>query len=141
MNRRSKHNVVVLDRCRRIRDGRAVIGVLFLHVPTHGFLIVDGMRIDWFDAINFAREEPPGEAAGGCGGVLNLSFVVLGDKCGLYSTGQYSSDGEERVVRSQAPSIAQKRSSSEAAGSPVNAHGSAGTAMGIHRPVEPTGAG
>jgi hypothetical protein len=66
-----------------------------------------------------------GEALGGCGGALNSFLVVLGDKCGLYATGQYSSDGEKRVVRSQAPSIAQERNSSEAADSPVHAHVSA----------------
>ena len=35
-----------------------------------------------------------GKAAGGCGGALNSFLVVLGDKCGLYATGQYSSDGK-----------------------------------------------
>jgi hypothetical protein len=65
------------------------------------------------------------EAAAGCGGTLNSCFVVLGDKCGLYATGQYKSDGEEPVVRSQAPSNAQKRNSSRAADSPAHAHGRA----------------
>jgi hypothetical protein len=66
-----------------------------------------------------------GKAAGGCGYTLNSFLVVLGDKCGLYATGQYSFDGDEPVVCSQAPSIAQKRNSGEAADGAVHAHGSA----------------
>jgi hypothetical protein len=66
-----------------------------------------------------------GETAGGCGGALNLFLVLVGDNCGLYRTGQYSFDAEKPIVRSQAPSITQKRSSSEAAEAAVHAHGTA----------------
>jgi hypothetical protein len=66
-----------------------------------------------------------GETAGGCGGALNLFLVLVGDNCGLYPTGQYSFDAEKPIVRSQAPSITQKRSSSEAAEAAVHAHGTA----------------
>lgn len=64
-----------------------------------------------------------GEAACGCGGALNSFFAFLGDKCGLYATGQHNSDGEEPVVGSQTPSHAQKRNSSRAADSSPHAHG------------------
>ena len=67
-----------------------------------------------------------GLAAGGCGGALNSFLVVLGDRCGLYGTGQYSVvDVEGPIVRSKAPSIAQKRNSNKAAGGPALAQGSA----------------
>jgi hypothetical protein len=67
-----------------------------------------------------------GLAAGGCGGVLNSFLVVLGDKCGLYATGQYSVvEVEGPIVRGNAPSIAQKRNSNNAAGGPALAQGSA----------------
>jgi len=32
-------------------------------------------------------------SANGCGGLLNAVMVLVGDKLGLYKTGQYSSDG------------------------------------------------
>jgi hypothetical protein len=35
------------------------------------------------------------EAASGCGGRLNSVMVILGDKLGIYKTGQYSSDTED----------------------------------------------
>jgi hypothetical protein len=35
------------------------------------------------------------EAASGCGGGLNSVMVILGDKLGIYKTGQYSSDTED----------------------------------------------
>jgi hypothetical protein len=78
-----------------------------------------------------------GQAAAGCGRALNSCFVVLGDTCGLYATGQYKSDGEERVVRSQTPSNARKRNSSRAADNPSHARGrdipSDDRAITIHR--------
>jgi hypothetical protein len=33
-------------------------------------------------------------SASGCGGLLNSVMVVVGDKLGLYTTGQYSSDAD-----------------------------------------------
>jgi hypothetical protein len=63
-----------------------------------------------------------GKAAGGCGGALNSFLIAVGDKCGLYPTSQYRCDVEEPIVRSKAPSIVQKRTSSRAA---AGAHGSA----------------
>jgi hypothetical protein len=66
-----------------------------------------------------------GKAAGACGGALNSFLVVLGDKCGLYATGQYSFDVEEPIPSSEAPRVAQKRSSSFAAERAAHAHGSA----------------
>jgi hypothetical protein len=59
-----------------------------------------------------------GEAAAGCGGALNELFVTVGDRCGLYATGQYSSDGQAPVVRSQAASVVQARKATD---SPVHA--------------------
>ena len=35
------------------------------------------------------------KAASGCGGLLNSLMVILGDKLGIYKTGQYSSDTED----------------------------------------------
>jgi hypothetical protein len=35
------------------------------------------------------------KAAIGCGGLLNSLMVMLGDKLGIYQTGQYSSDTED----------------------------------------------
>jgi len=46
-----------------------------------------------------------GKAADGCGSALNSVLVVLGDKFGLYKTGQYSSDMEEPTCRRAAPSL------------------------------------
>jgi len=43
------------------------------------------------------RSEVPvflAKAASGCGGLLNSVMVVIGDKLGLYKTGQYSLDTE-----------------------------------------------
>jgi hypothetical protein len=62
-----------------------------------------------------------GAAAAGCGGALNELFVTVGDRCGLYATGQYSSDGQAPVVRSPAASVVQARSSNQATDSPVHA--------------------
>jgi hypothetical protein len=66
-----------------------------------------------------------GKAAGGCGGALNSLLVVLGDRCGLYATGQYRSDVETSIVPSKAPSIAQKRPFSDAVDGAALAHRSA----------------
>jgi hypothetical protein len=66
-----------------------------------------------------------GMAADGCGGALNSFLVVLGDKCGLYATGQYSFDVEEPIFRRKAPSIVQKRNSNKAAGGIAHSHRSA----------------
>jgi hypothetical protein len=63
-----------------------------------------------------------GKAAGGCGGALNAFLVVLGDKCGLYATGQYGVEVERPIRRSESPSIAQKRSSGEATVRAAHAH-------------------
>jgi hypothetical protein len=38
-----------------------------------------------------------GEAASGCGGLLNSVMVVLGDRFELYRTGQYSTDMDQRA--------------------------------------------
>ena len=65
------------------------------------------------------------KAAVGCGGALNSFLVLLGDKCGLYATGPYSSDVETAIVCERAPSIAQKRNANKAADGPAHAHGSA----------------
>jgi hypothetical protein len=35
------------------------------------------------------------KAASGCGGLLNSLMVIVGDKLGIYQTGQYSSDMED----------------------------------------------
>lgn len=35
------------------------------------------------------------EAASGCGSLLNSVMVVIGDRFGLYKTGQYSSDTDD----------------------------------------------
>jgi hypothetical protein len=43
-----------------------------------------------------------GEAARSCGGLLNSVMVVVGDHCGLYKTGQYSSDSEQLLAPSPA---------------------------------------
>jgi hypothetical protein len=56
-----------------------------------------------------------GMVGDGCGSALNSFLVVVGDKSGLYATGQYSVDVEGPIVRSKAPSIAQKRNSNKAA--------------------------
>ena len=37
------------------------------------------------------------EAASACGALLNSVMVVLGDRFGLYKTGQYSSDTEDNL--------------------------------------------
>jgi len=67
-----------------------------------------------------------GLAAGGCGGALNSFLVVLGDKCRLYATGQYSIvEVEGPIVRSNSPSIAQKRNCNNAGRGPVRPQGSA----------------
>jgi hypothetical protein len=66
-----------------------------------------------------------GKAARGCGGALNSFLVVLGDKCRVYATGQYTFDVEEPIVRGKAPSIAQKRSSRAAADGAADAHATA----------------
>ncbi len=34
------------------------------------------------------------QVASGCGDLLNSLMVILGDKLGIYKTGQYSSDTE-----------------------------------------------
>ena|SRR5450631_1107463 len=65
------------------------------------------------------------KAAGGCGGALSSFLVVVGDRCGLYATGQYRSDVETSIVPSKAPSIAQKRPFSDAVDGAALAHGSA----------------
>jgi hypothetical protein len=65
-----------------------------------------------------------GMAGDGCGSALHSFLVVLGDKCGLYATGQYSVDVEGPIVRRKAPSIAQKRTSSEATDGAALAHAS-----------------
>jgi hypothetical protein len=62
-----------------------------------------------------------GKAAGGCNGALNSFLIVFSDKCGPSATGQYTFDGERSIGRSQATSIAQKRSS----GGATHSHGSA----------------
>jgi hypothetical protein len=66
-----------------------------------------------------------GKAAGSCGGALNSFLVVLGDKCGLYATGQYAFEEDEPIVRGMTLSRAQKRTSREAADRAADAHGSA----------------
>ena len=43
------------------------------------------------------------KAADGCGSSLNSVLVVLGDKFGLYKTGQYSSDMEEPIAKIDLP--------------------------------------
>ena len=66
------------------------------------------------------------KAAGGCGGALSSFLVALGDRCGFYATGLYSSEVDEPFVQSEAPSIAQKRTSSDdAVDGAALAHGSA----------------
>jgi hypothetical protein len=49
-----------------------------------------------------------GEVATSCGGALNSMLVVLGDKFGLYKTGQYSSEMHEPL----APPATSERSTS-----------------------------
>jgi hypothetical protein len=39
------------------------------------------------------------EAASGCGRLLNSVMVVIGDRFGLYKTGQYSSDTDDDLPR------------------------------------------
>ena len=67
-----------------------------------------------------------GKAADSCGGALNSFLVVLGERSGLYPTDQCSSEVDEPFVQSEAPSIAQKRTSSDdAVDGAALAHGSA----------------
>jgi hypothetical protein len=78
-----------------------------------------------------------GKAAGGCGGALNSLLVVLGDRCGLYATGQYSSEVEEPIVPSKAISIAQKPTSSGARKGAPHTHGSASPGQDRTTSVQP----
>ena len=66
-----------------------------------------------------------GLPTGGCGGALNALLVVLGDRCGLHGTAQYGVDVEGPIVRSNSPSIAQKRNSNNAGTGLVRPQGSA----------------
>jgi hypothetical protein len=96
-----------------------------LHVPT---VLLEGgvVTTEPTRSINQSRVRSIlGEAAAGCGGALNAFFVAVGDTCGLYPTGQYSSDGQEPDVRSQAPIVVHARNSNQAADGPVHARGSA----------------
>jgi hypothetical protein len=75
-----QHRVIAVDRGQRAGDGRAGVGVLFAYVPCDGLLVVGGVGVGGFDAVDVAVDAPadrPGDHLGVADLQVPASSVVV----------------------------------------------------------------